>query len=239
MSDTRYYIEPPENWQLEDLRGFVKQMQQFLRDKDDKIHRLQGDNHTLKEQLERSEESVIRYKSALEGLGSRSSSGSSQIPDPEFRKLTQLDIRNNSHSNGVFTDLVIVFDPLDKSTRKLNSAYLPSKSILLQSTGTGTDTPSLGQNYIKIDLPSFHWWSDEISIYQDLKKTNPDTKNPKISVRKRQKGLKGESRVATIPLGRLGWDIKLQRIFGKIKVMYVLSMDPPSPMEMGPPSRAQ
>jgi len=214
MSNTKFYNDPPRDWQPEDLRRFVKELQQFL-------HQLEGDNHTLAKQLERSQESVIRYKSALEGLGSRSSSGSSRIPDPEFQKLTQLDIRNNSHSNGVLTDLVIVFDPLDKSTRKLNSAYLPRK------------------NYVKIDLPSFHWWSDEISIYQDLDVIDTNTGNPKIIVRKRQKYLRGESRVATIPLGQLGWDIRLQRIFGKIKVMYVLSMDPPSPMEMGPPSRAQ
>jgi hypothetical protein len=239
MSNTRYYNDPPRAWQPEDLRGFVKELQQFLRDKEDKIQQLEGDNHTLAKQLERSQESVIRYKSALEGLGSRSSSGSSRIPDPEFQKLTQLDIRNNSHSNGVLTDLVIVFDPLDKSTRKLNSAYLPSKSGLLQSLRTDTDTLSLGKNYVKIDLPSFHWWSDEISIYQDLDVIDTNTGNPKIIVRKRQKCLRGESRVATIPLGQLGWDIRLQRIFGKIKVMYVLSMDPPSPMEMGPPSRAQ
>jgi hypothetical protein len=125
------------------------------------------------------------------------------MSNTEFQKLTQLDIKNNSHSNGVLMDLVIVFDPLDKSTRKLNSAYLPREPGLPQSLRMDTDTPSLGENYAKIDLPSFHWWSDEISIYQSLDVIDTNTRNPKIIVRKRQKCLKGESRVATIPLGQL------------------------------------
>lgn len=74
-----------------------------------------------------------------------------------------------------------------------------------------------GLRYIKANLLPFHWWSDSLHIYfckgsnpvKVLKKKLPDSSD--------------DTFIRTIKLGQLGFRIKLRRITGQLKVIYVLS----------------
>lgn len=88
------------------------------------------------------------------------------------------------------------------------------------------------QHYIKLRLPSFHWWNDTIVIYQHRNDVDEKTGRPRMSA---EKGLVAEypdeDKRGTVPLGKLGLDVRLQRLRGKIRDMYLLS-DTPNWTEM-------
>jgi len=214
MDAAKFYESPDPTLTAEQLRLFVKALQQFLRDKDDELREWQAKCKQSDKNLEKCQEQLILYQSALEGMGSRSSSGSSKIPNPEFIKWTGLDIQN-SRSTGVFADLIIVYDSLEQRIRKFPRGYLSEHT--------------LNQYYTKVELPSFHWWSDEISIYRQ---THPEAKHSRIVARKHKKAGSNETLVSTQYLGQLGLDVKLQRIFGKITVLYMQSKELPSSTEL-------
>jgi hypothetical protein len=88
-------------------------------------------------------------------------------------------------------------------------------------------------DYLRADLPPFHWWSDRIHIYFE-KTSSPDASSkgqPQVVVVKdeiEESSKRDVTLIRTVKLTQLGFGISLRRIFGQIKVIYVLSPRPQS-----------
>jgi len=120
----------------------------------------------------------------------------------------------DTSSNG----LIIGQSPEDLMGNDSNSVYTSHKANIFQDS-----------NYIKVELPTFHFWSDTLHIYFDksvgatvLSKYKTQSR-VRIYKKKLDDALAGDLMfVRTIKLGRLGMGIKARRIFRKLNFIYIL-----------------
>jgi hypothetical protein len=83
-------------------------------------------------------------------------------------------------------------------------------------------------DYIEAKLPRFQWFSDRLYIYFE-KRSYSDSSSPgkpTVFVLKKELGpssTRDATLIRTVRLGQLGIRIKLRRLFGQIKVIYILS----------------
>jgi len=83
-------------------------------------------------------------------------------------------------------------------------------------------------HYIKADLPGFHFWNDVLHIYFEKSQDGQLTANGRREVIVLKKKLdncteKNLTFIRTVKLGKLGVGIKLRRIIGGLKTIYVHS----------------
>jgi hypothetical protein len=81
-------------------------------------------------------------------------------------------------------------------------------------------------DYIRADLPSFHWWSDRLHIYFERPSDSSEHENLQVIVVKDEFDEFSGRDVKlhrTVRLAKLGIRIRVRRMLGQIKFIYVLS----------------
>lgn len=107
------------------------------------------------------------------------------------------------------------------------------KGTVLHHSNTGIANSSLDEDYIQAELPPFHWWSDRLHIYFERRPSSDSSvhDNPQVVVVKDEipeSSKRDVKLIRTVRLTQLGIRIRVRRMFGQIKFIYVLSPRPQS-----------
>ncbi|PMD63411.1 uncharacterized protein K444DRAFT_336057 [Hyaloscypha bicolor E] len=89
------------------------------------------------------------------------------------------------------------------------------------------------EDYIQAELPPFHWWSDRLHIYFERRPSSDSSvhDNPQVVVVKDEipeSSIRDVKLIRTVRLTQLGIRIRVRRMLGQIKFIYVLSPRPQS-----------
>jgi hypothetical protein len=92
---------------------------------------------------------------------------------------------------------------------------------------------SADTDYIKAELPPFHWWSDRLHIYFERRPSTDSSahRQPHVVVVKdkiKEPSHRDVTLIRIVKLTQLGIGIRVRRMFGQIKSIYVLSPRPQS-----------
>jgi hypothetical protein len=84
-------------------------------------------------------------------------------------------------------------------------------------------------DYIQAELPAFHWWSDRLHIYFERPSDSSLYETPQVVVVKdeiEESSGRDVKLIRTVRLAKLGIRIRVRRMLGQIKFIYVLSPRP-------------
>jgi hypothetical protein len=144
--------------------------------------------------------------------GSRTRTGESQSS-----RATTMSVDND--------ETVVVYSASDNelTVRQRRSMKGIAFFIFLMST-TANSSPDT--DYIQAELPSFHWWSDRLHIYFERPSDSSLSENPQVVVVKdeiEESSGRDVNLIRTVRLAKLGIRIRVRRMLGQIKFIYVLS----------------
>jgi len=157
-------------------------------------------------------EKLFEWCKALQDLGQKQRTELSNLNQTQSAGSTRrrTDDSNCSHKKhdvqSTRKGIAIVFDPSDNKLGVIQRGEMKDS------------------DYIKAPLPSFHWWQDCLHIY--FSKNRETNGQPEVIVLKKKSEPcldRDGTFIRTIKLGKLGFSIIVQRILGRLNIIYVLS----------------